>query len=505
MGASLATAIPRLRRFILDLAVRGKLVPQDPNDEPASELLQRIQAKKSKRGTLELHLADNELVYELPVGWCTARFEDVFTLEYGDNLPSEKRSNTGEYPVYGSNGMVGSHFACFVHSPCIIIGRKGSAGALNLSLTNGCWVTDVAYFCVPPSGIDLLFSFRMFHTLGLDTLGKGVKPGLNRNEVYMLPIALPSLAEQRRIVDKVDELMALCGRLEAAQTEREIRRDRLTAASLQCLNQATEAPALREHARFYVNHLPRLATRPKHIRQLRQTILNLAVRGKLVPQDPHDEPASELLQRIGAERIESEPFCIPTSWAWVCVGKNSDARLGKMLDKEKNKGNPKRYLRNINVRWFDFDLSNVFEMRFEDSELNEFKLRSGDVLICEGGEPGRAAVWDDREKNIYFQKAIHRVRFTDDISPHFFLITLRESVDSGRLSTYFTGVGIKHLTGKGLNSFAFPLPPLAEQQRIVAKVDELMALCDRLEAQLTTTQIESQRLLEALLHQALTP
>lgn len=170
-----------------------------------------------------------------------------------------------------------------------------------------------------------------------------------------------------------------------------------------------------------------------------------------------------------------------------------------MLDKAKNKGTPRRYLRNINVRWFDFDLSNVMEMRFEDSELTEFGLRHGDVLICEGGEPGRAAVWDEREADIYFQKAIHRIRFSNRVDPHFFVIVLRVSADSGDLATYFTGVGIKHFTGKGLSVFQFPLPPLAEQHRIVAKVGELMALCDRLENAQAERESIRRQLLDATL------
>jgi type I restriction enzyme S subunit len=156
-----------------------------------------------------------------------------------------------------------------------------------------------------------------------------------------------------------------------------------------------------------------------------------------------------------------------------------------MLDKAKNRGTPRRYLRNVNVRWFDFNLSDVFEMPFEDEELGEFELRAGDVLICEGGEPGRAAVWDKREAGIYFQKAIHRIRFSEGVDPQYFVNVLRESADSGRLATYFTGVAIKHLTGKGLASFLVPLPPIAEQQRIVAKVNELMVVCDGLEAHLS--------------------
>jgi type I restriction enzyme S subunit len=303
-------AIPRLRRFILDLAVRGKLVEQDSSDEPAGELLKRVQTERTgtKKNNRPCRLEIDDLPFALPTGWAKIHFGEIYSLEYGDNLPAEKRSNTGEFPVYGSNGIVGSHSECFVKSPCIIVGRKGSAGALNLSLLSGCCVTDVAYYCIPPTGLDITFSFKLFHTLGLDRLGKGVKPGLNRKDVYALPIVIPPLAEQHRIVAKVDELMALYNQLEAAKTEREQNRDRLVAASLQRLNQpAEDEETFREHARFTFNHLPRITTRPAHIKQLRQTILNLAVRGRLVPQDPNDEPASELTTRIQGEKTQLAP------------------------------------------------------------------------------------------------------------------------------------------------------------------------------------------------------
>jgi type I restriction enzyme S subunit len=329
---------------------------------------------------------------------------------------------------------------------------------------------------------------------------------MTKEKMERLLVPLPPLAEQHRIVAKVDELMALCDRLEAARAQRESTRDRLAAASLARLNAPDPDPAtFTDHARFALDALTALSTRPDQIKQIRQTILNLAVRGKLVPQDPNDEPAEAVLRRMRTSPSGGSPFELPRSWAWVSVGSVANARLGKMLDKAKNKGVPRPYLRNINVRWFDFDLSDLLKMPFEDDELPEFALRAGDVLICEGGEPGRAAVWDERAGGIYFQKAIHRVRFKSVVDPAFFVKVLRASADDGRLAESFTGTGIKHFTGKGLAAYGFPLPPLAEQHRIVAKVDELMALCDQLEANLTSADSDRRRLLDALLHDALEP
>ena len=174
----LATApggVARLRELILTLAVQGKLVSQDAKDEPASELHQRIDQKRSgvihgKSKSLPISGMDKRR-HQAPENWVWCRFEELFSLEYGDSLPAPKRTETGEYPVYGSNGVVGTHNECRVNAPCIVVGRKGSAGALNLCLEQGCWVTDVAYFCVPPPGVDLVFAFQLFHTLGLDELG----------------------------------------------------------------------------------------------------------------------------------------------------------------------------------------------------------------------------------------------------------------------------------------------------------------------------------------------
>ncbi|MDP1586979.1 MAG: restriction endonuclease subunit S [Prosthecobacter sp.] len=142
-----------------------------------------------------------------------------------------------------------------------------------------------------------------------------------------------------------------------------------------------------------------------------------------------------------------------------------------MLDKAKNKGEPKPYLRNLNVRWFEFDLSDVLEMPFLPTEVEKYTAVKGDVLICEGGYPGRAAIWG-KDEPIYFQKALHRVRFHEPERNRWFLYYLLSKDLDGTLKNHFNGAGIQHFTGEALAQFEVPLPPLAEQQRIVGLLDE---------------------------------
>jgi type I restriction enzyme S subunit len=343
-------------------------------------------------------------------------------------------------------------------------------------------------------------------------------PFRNGRNVGTSCFRLPHLAEQHRIVGKVDEL-------EAAQTTREKRRDRLVAATLHRLNNGDRDPQseadFKHSTRFYLNHLPKLTVRPEHVKELRRAILDLAVRGWLVEQVAGDEPAGVLLERIRAERArlvaagvirkgkalepigeEEIPFEVPENWCWVRVADVAITRLGKMLDKAKNTGKPRAYLRNVNVRWFDFDLSDLLEMRFEEDELEKFSLKAGDVLVCEGGEPGRAAVWDSRATDIYFQKAIHRVRLLGGIVPIYFARALHHDAFSGRLEKYFTGVTIQHLTGRGLSGYSFPLPPVAEQHRIVARIDELFAVCKELEVKQALKAATMSQLFETVLQGA---
>ncbi|MBI3531317.1 MAG: restriction endonuclease subunit S [Burkholderiales bacterium] len=533
-------AVLRLRRFILDLAVRGKLVEQDARDEPAECLLEQCELERIKavetglvRKEKKLPPIFDDVPYPLPVGWVWTRLGSTGRIFNGDSVSEGEKAELSKvadgHPFiatkdvgYGwqqlnyENGLrvpVGASALKVLRANSVLICAEGGSAGKKTGLTDRDICFGNKLFANEPwNGINAsyllaLYQSSFFYT-EFSSRMTGIIGGISRSEFVLLPVPIPPAEEQIRIVAKVYELMALCDQLETAQQERERRRDRLAAASLQRLNQPaadTTPEVQREHAHFHLHHLPRLTTHPEHIKALRQTVLNLAVRGRLVSQDSNDVPVAKALAKVIKQFDVSEPFAIPASWSWVRVGDAAQTRLGKMLDKAKNKGTPRRYLRNVNVRWFDFDLSDVFEMRFENSELTEFALKRGDVLICEGGEPGRVAVWDERENDIYFQKAIHRVRFPIGVNPHYFANALREAADSGRLATYFTGVGIKHFTGRGLASFSVPLPPLAEQHRIVAKVDELMALCDQLEAQLTTTQTDSRRLLEAVLEAALAP
>ena len=215
------TFLQKFKQSILQEAVQGKLVSQDPKDEPASELLRKIKAEKEKlikegktKKQKELSsIEEDEVPYELPKGWVWWRLGEVCDFIYGKWLTKQNRIAKGEYPVYGSNGVVGNFNKYLTGKRAIIIGRKGSAGALNISELPS-WTTDVAYFLEESENFNFKFVYYLLRTLNLESIGKGIKPGLNRNEVYILPLGLPPLPEQKRIVEKVDSLMKMCDELE---------------------------------------------------------------------------------------------------------------------------------------------------------------------------------------------------------------------------------------------------------------------------------------------------
>ena len=166
----------------------------------------------------------------------------------------------------------------------------------------------------------------------------------------------------------------------------------------------------------------------------------------------------------------------PSSWQKRRLSDVAELQLGKMLDKAKNvAGQPMPYLRNVNVRWGEIETSDLYSMRFTEAEAARFSIRDGDLLVCEGGEPGRCAIWKGGPTSLKFQKAIHRIRPSLDVLPEWVALFLRRETLEDRLRDHFTGTTIKHLPAQALAALELPLPPLPEQRRIVARIEALFA------------------------------
>ena len=494
-------AVGRLRRFILELALRGKLVEQDECEE-----ITGAYASEPQHPTL-------------PQAWRLLTFGRHCNVE-GGGQPSKtvfaNEPRPGYVRLYQIRDLGDKPVPTYIpekeaRSRCkegdILIGRYGASVGKIFWAKDGAYNVAMAKFIFPPDAFLPAFAFLLLRSqwfqAALANATRSAQAGFNKGDLKDIVLPLPPLAEQHRIVEKVNDLIMLCDRLEASQAERESRTDRLVVASLNRLSQPTAPDEFKKDARFQLSHLSRLSTKPEHIKEIRKAILNLAVRGKLVPQDGREQPFTDHTSDGGdpERRLDME---LPAGWRWVQVRDVGDSRLGKMLDKAKNRGKPYRYLRNTNVHWFEIRLEDIKTMPLAAEEANTFLLAPGDVLICEGGHGiARTAVWRGDGEDMAFQKALHRVRPGKSLSGDFLAHCIRVYFDEGVLQRLYTGVGIPHFTGVALSKLIFPLPPLAEQKRIVAKVDELMLICDQLENQLESQQKGRRQLLEALLHEAL--
>jgi len=494
-------AIDRLRRFILDLAVRGKLVPQDGDEEPASELLKRIAKDKLDQAGL-------------PQSWRRAKIGSILDFQYGKGLKASERLDEGPVPVFGSNGVVGFTDEPLTDHAAIIVGRKGSAGALNLC-DGPSWTTDVAYFVEVPSFLDLRFTLNALAALDLDKLGKGVKPGLSRSEAYGQVIDVPPLSEQHRIVAKVDELMGLCDRLEEARTSREGVRDQLAAASLARLN-APDPQTFQADSLFALEVLPALTTRPDQIKALRQTILDLAVRGKLVPQQVGDEPPRlpPLRQFAASSGMDNEVFeqsknsmLLPCGWKIAPLAQLSQNIVDCPHTTPKWTESGEVCIRTNQLRPRRLDLS---KSRYVSPEaylerIERLEPIADDILYSrEGGILGVACRVPPGIRLCLGQRLM-LIRAGAEIRADFLEIVLNAPFITDIAKARTTGGAAPRVNMSTVRAYPIPLPPLAEQQRIVAKVDALMALCDDLEASLATASTTRLRLLDALLQEALDP
>lgn len=203
------------------------------------------------------------------------------------------------------------------------------------------------------------------------------------------------------------------------------------------------------------------------------------------------------------QNVEEQDFQIPTKWALAELSTLAhESVLGKMLDKQKNTGVDQDYLGNINVRWGYFDLNNLKQMKIEETEESRYSLNQGDLVVCEGGEPGRCAIWKGENGVMFIQKALHRIRFTKSYLPAFAYYYLTYAVPLERVIKHFTGTTIKHLTGTGLGKVQFPICSLAEQQEIVSQLEEKLSIIEQNEKEIEDALIKTELLRQSILKKA---
>jgi type I restriction enzyme S subunit len=550
-------AVARLRKFILDLAVRGKLVDQNPNDESAVKLLRLITRSRSMAvghgSESSIRFTSNEPEpFNLPSNWTWVRLGSICSKTGSGSTPRGGKSvyQQDGVPFLRSQNVYNdglrlddvAYIANETHER--MSGTAVESGDLLLNITGG----SIGRCCLVPQDLDqanvsqhvaiirvaLGGTQHYLHKLVLspyfqsfvlsEQTGAG-RLGLPKHKMDLIPVALPPLSEQQRIVVKVDELMALCDGLEAMQRERETRRDQLTSSAHHHLNNGGDADELRKHAQFFIGHLPRLTTRPEQIKQIRQTILNLAVRGKLVLQNPMDKEAevvitsvkkirekliaNKQMKSVGALATTGDElkfdFSVPSSWLFCFV---DDFAL-KVTDGEH--ATPERsqsghYLlsaRNVTNGGIDLtDVDFVPKAEFERIR-NRCDPDKNDVLISCSGSVGRVAVVDQDNAYSMVRSAALIKLDSSLINSNYVACALRADPAQEQIQVYSKSTAQANLFIGAIRKLRIPLPPLAEQHRIVAKVDELMSLCDQLEARLTTAQTEASRLLESVLHNAL--
>ncbi len=547
-------AVVRLRRFILGLAVRGKLVEQDPNDEPASELLKRIAAEKARlvkageiRKPRDLD-GGNDLPtpFEIPTCWRWVRLDSVGAI-IGGGTPSASDADNFADPGTGVPWLtpadLGGFSERFISRGARDLSEKGLQTSSATLMPAGTVLftsrAPIGYIAIAANPISTNQGFKSivpyvpdcsrFIALTMKTFAPGIDakaPGTTFKEVSGkivagVPFSLPPLAEQHRIVAKVDELMALCDRLEVARAEREATRDRLATASLARLNAPDPDPSVFQgHAAFAFDNLAPLTTRLDQIKALRQTILNLAVRGKLVEQDPADEPASELLKRITAEKVGGRKKTKPTTnltssitgWdvpqGWVIIDLQSVCASitdGDHLPPPKTEsGIPFLVIGNVRSQTIEFEGSRFVSPEYYEALDPIRRPRSGDLLYTLVGSYGIPIVVRD-DQPFCVQRHIGILRPSKLIDVLFLARAMESRLVFEQAIACATGIAQKTVPISGLRRLLIPLAPLAEQHRIVAKVDELMALCDRLEANIATGDNTRCRLLDTLLHEVLSP
>ena len=548
--------IKKLRELILELAVRGLLVPQDPNDEPASELLKRIAAEKAKlvkEGAIKKEkplpaISDEAVPFVVPHGWKWARIADIGH-DFGQKTPDANFTYIDVGAIDNRLGLIDCPATLMAEDAPSRARKLVSRGTviystvrpylLNVAIVQKDFdpepIASTAFAVVHPfEGIVSGYVYRYLRSPSfvayVESVQTGIAyPAINDRQFFSGLIPLPPTAEQHRIVAKVDELMALCDQLEQ-QTDASLgAHQTLVKTLLSALTSAADLTQFVSAWQRIAGHFNTLFTTEESIEQLKQTILQLAVMGKLVPQHPYDEAASVLFEKILREkkrlidqgelrkleplpevRDEETPFSLASGWAYVRLGD-----ISKLITKGSS---PKwqgvsytedpsdvLFVTSENVGSFALLLDNkkYVEKKFNEVEPRSI-LNSGDFLMnIVGASIGRTAIFDiDSVANINQAVCLIRV-FAEMLDSKFLLLFFNSATCVSYMFDKQVENARANLSMGNIAKFLVPLPPLEEQHRIVAKVDELMALCDQLKSRLSDAQTTQLHLADALVEQAI--
>lgn len=537
-----------LRQFILDLAVRGKIVPQDARDEPASELLKRIATEKrqlAKSGAIRLapYLSDpkdDEYPFRIPNSWSWVRLGNILTKLTDGTHHSPANTLVGDFMYITAKNIKSDGVSLAdvtyvsrkqhdeIYARCnpekgdvLYIKDGATTGVVTINDIEAPFsmLSSVALLKLPSSVFNRLIAvflrspFFYWQMRGFMKGAAITRVTLSRMAPALLP--LPPLAEQHRIVAKVDELMALCDQLEASRVESEARRERLTVAAFSRLNEADpEAAIFTNDIAFVIGSLKTLTMRPEQITHVRSAILNLAVRGKLVTQLSGERPVqSPALRKFAvASGMDNEVFeqwrnsiVLPKGWQLAPLSLVSEHIVDRPHSTPKWTERGEICVRTNQLRPRSLDLTNP---RFVSPEtylerVERLEPRSNDILYSrEGGILG-IACRVPKGVRLCLGQRLMLIRSSSDMRPEFLEIVLNSPFITSIAKARTTGGAAPRVNMSTVRAYPIPLPPIAEQQRIVAKVDELIELCDRLEATLLDCDETRNRLLEALLAVAL--
>lgn len=549
MAASGPNGIKKMRELILELAVRGKLVPKDPKDEPASELLKRIKAEKEKlinagkvkKGDQLPEITNADKPFGLPKGWEWTRLQDISkNIHYGYTAsanPTSKdilflritdiQDNRVDWESVPGCNIGNNKFPSYALSNGdILIARTGGTIGKSYLVEN---ITKKVVFASYLIRVERLNSTYPDYTkvylgsklywdqLFSKSMGTG-QPNVNGTALKSLIFPLPPLGEQKSIVAKVDELMFLCDRLEAREADAASAHETLVRTLLETLTKSQIAEEFQENWQRIAKNFNILFTTESSLDALKQTILQLAVKGKLVPQDPNNEPASELLTRIRAEKeklikagkIKKEKplpeitdvektFDLPKGWEWAYIGQISHDWGQKTPDKK---------FAYIDVSAIDNSMGVIKELSIieaREAPSRARKIVQQGTVIYSTVRPyllNIAVIDRDLSPEPIASTAFAVIHPLGNISSKYLFWCLRSPFFIKHVEAVQTGIAYPAINdGQFFNSI-IPIPPFAEQQLIVAKIDELMTLCDSLKEPIVKFRSLHEQLATALVEKA---